>query len=1332
MQRLFIYFLMLFLPVAASGQHYNIKNYSIAEGLAQSQVQCLYQAANGYLWIGTLGGGVSRFDGRTFTNFTTREGLVNNQVYSIFEDAEHTIWFGTRYGVSRFAGRTFQTPDSLAVLDRCTVRVILADGSGHLWFGTDQGAWKYDGTRFRHFSAKEGLADDVILSMLLDREGRLWLGTASGLSRYDGTTFSNFSSDDSLAGKEVFSMLADRKGNLWFGTYGSLSRYDGKSVQHFTLGDDPNRDEVRAIIEDRDGILWLGTNGSGIVKFDGRLFTHITEKNGLSSNVVWALLADREANIWIGTYRGGLDQYRGGTFTYFSSKDGLGDDVIRWILEDRAGNLWFATFRGGVSRYDGKSVTTWTTRDGLIDNFVLTILEDRQGTFWFGTYKGVSRYDGKRFSHFSPGGKFPDQVTRAILEDRSSNFWFGTNNGGIVRYDGSNLTSFTTQEGLSSNQVNTLLEDREGVLWIGTGAGISNYNGKGITDISQRCGFKSMDIYAMIEGPQGNLWLGAYGDGVIRYSPRRNLFLEIFDSQDGLSSDNVVSLCFDDNGKLWIGTENGIDSLDTAAYETTGRKIFKHYGKEQGFTGIECIHNSICKDKDGNIWFGTTVSGAIKYNPHMDRPNLTEPITHITGLRFLFGEGTWQNYARETSPRSGLPLGLKLPYDKNQLALDFIGLSFSNPSLVKYQYRLEGFDHLWVPVSEGSYATYSNLPPGKYTFKVKASNLDGVWNKEPTSFAFEITPPFWQTWWFYLLGALLATGGIFTLIKIRTRHLERDQKILAEKVDASTRELKREKEKVEQINLELESRVRERTSELVEANRSLQEEVVERRVVEVALRESEEKFRLVVEGANDAVFIVQDGVIKFPNPRTVDMLGYSREELVKITFTDLLHPEDKKKVLERETNKPYTFRVIDKNQKELWVDLNSVSIQWEGKPAALNFFRDVTERKRLEVQLLEAQKMKAIGTMAGGLAHDFNNLLMGILGNVSLILSEIEPGHPYYSELKNIEQLVQNGAHLTRQLLGFAKGGRYEVKAIDLNEVIRTSAEMFNRTRKEIIFHEIYEENLWAVEVDRGQIEQVLLNLFMNAWQAMPTGGDIYLQTQNIKMDESDAQYYDLLPGHYIKVSVTDTGIGMDKDTRQRIFEPFFTTKEMGRGTGLGLASVYGIITNHGGRIHVYSEKGKGSRFSFYLPASEKVPLHEKILPENYLEGTETILLVDDEQMITDVGARLLKKMGYRVLTAESGKEALEIYEHHRDQIDIVILDMIMPIMGGGETYEKLKKVNPAVKVLLSSGYSMDGQAGEILKRGCKGFIQKPFRLKALSQKIRDVLDTRGVWPHST
>jgi nitrogen-specific signal transduction histidine kinase/CheY-like chemotaxis protein len=388
----------------------------------------------------------------------------------------------------------------------------------------------------------------------------------------------------------------------------------------------------------------------------------------------------------------------------------------------------------------------------------------------------------------------------------------------------------------------------------------------------------------------------------------------------------------------------------------------------------------------------------------------------------------------------------------------------------------------------------------------------------------------------------------------------------------------------------------------------------------------------------------------------------------------------------------------------------------------LSIGNDNTQKKNLEAQLLQAQKMEAIGTLAGGIAHDINNLLMGIQGNASLMLLDIDTAHPHYDSLKNIEKYVQSGAGLTKQLLGFARGGKYEVRATNLNELLKKSSEMFARTNKELTLHRKYQEDIWSVDVDQGQIEQVLLNLYVNAWQAMPGGGNLYVETQNVTLDETYVKPFDAKPGKYVKISVTDTGVGMDKATQERIFEPFFTTKEMGRGTGLGLASAYGIIKNHGGMINVYSEKGEGTAFHIYLPASEKDALEEENSEQPVPRGTETILFVDDEDMILDVGRELLKRMGYRVLVAQCGKEAIEFYQENKSEIDMVILDMVMPEMSGGATFDKLREINPALKVLLASGYSVDGQAARILKRGCDGFIQKPFNVKELSQRIRQVL----------
>lgn len=400
--------------------------------------------------------------------------------------------------------------------------------------------------------------------------------------------------------------------------------------------------------------------------------------------------------------------------------------------------------------------------------------------------------------------------------------------------------------------------------------------------------------------------------------------------------------------------------------------------------------------------------------------------------------------------------------------------------------------------------------------------------------------------------------------------------------------------------------------------------------------------------------------------------------------------------------------------------------------ASLVSFSDITERKRteeakkkLQAQLQQAQRMKAIGTLAGGIAHNFNNMLMAIQGLTSLMMIGKEPSHPDYKHMQGIERSIKKAVELTRDLLGYARGGKYEPKPTDLNALIRDENKIFCQMKKEIQIHGKYEEELWPAEVDRGQIQQTLLNLYLNAWQAMPNGGDIFLQTENVILYESDVKSFAIDPGRYIRISVTDTGMGMDEATRNQIFEPFFSKRGSGQGTGLGLASVYGIVKNHGGFIKVYSEKGKGSTFNIYLPSSEK-----KIVDENpELErrkiqyGQGTILLVDDQDMVLDVGKKMLESIGYKVLIAQSGSEALDVYIKQKDEIDLIILDLIMPEMSGGETYERMRDIDAGVNVLLSSGYSMNSQVKEILDRGCNGFIQKPFSLKDLSVKVRELLE---------
>ncbi len=496
--------------------------------------------------------------------------------------------------------------------------------------------------------------------------------------------------------------------------------------------------------------------------------------------------------------------------------------------------------------------------------------------------------------------------------------------------------------------------------------------------------------------------------------------------------------------------------------------------------------------------------------------------------------------------------------------------------------------------------------------------------------------------------------------------------------------------------------------------------------------DEEQKYRFVLEASPDPIIVYNmQGKFGYINPAFVETFGWTLEEC-----------QDRKIDFVPEENLPETFEMINKikegknfdsiESQRLTKNGDKITVSISGAVyhnpdgelhGSIITLRNTTHQKKIELQLQQAQKMEAIGALAGGIAHDFNNLLTAIQGHISIIQLKTELEPLLEKKFSRIEKIIARGANLTKQLLGFARGGKYQIEALNLNQVINDSLELFARTHKDLIINTKLADKLYRIEGDQGQIDQVLLNIYVNAWQAIQNHRKqpiLTIETTNFEIGSQS--HLQLKPGSYVKISISDNGCGMDDETQKRIFEPFFSTKQRGTGTGLGLSSVYGIIKNHGGIVTVYSELNLGTTFNIFLPAVSKTANKMEKGALKIVGGQGLILLVDDETIVREVNDEIISALGYQVLNASNGKQALEIYQERGDEIDLVILDMIMPEMNGAEVFAKLREINPKIKVLLASGYSVEGQASKIMAQGCNGFIQKPFTLELLSTKIDEIL----------
>ncbi|MBI3135219.1 MAG: SpoIIE family protein phosphatase [Bacteroidetes bacterium] len=805
---------------------YNLQYLDVDQGLSSSYVMNILEDSRGNLWFANWTAGVSMYDGKSFMHFKEIDGFMSNYIWTIHEDRNGNMWFGSDgIGVCKYDGNSFMEYSVADGLASNLILDIAEDEDGNLWFATGEGLSMFDGTNFTNYTTEQGLSHNYITSLLFDHNGDLWLATdGGGINRFHGTDkkgFTHYTTQQGLPTNNINVLFEDSSENIWIGTLeNGVCLFDGYSFFTYTTAQGLSSDLIYSIAEDSYGNIWFGTDGGGACMFNRSSFVHFTENEGLSTNIVRSVVPDSDGNIWLGTYGAGVNKYNEKSFENYTDKQGLNSSIVRNIIEDREGNLWFGQ-NNGVSKYNGKLFAHYTEEQGLSNNVVRQILEDHDGNLWFATNGGgANKFDGESFTHYTTREGMSSDIVLCMYEDSKNNLWFGTNGGGITKFDGTNFYHLTEEQNLGNNTIRSIIEDRNGNMWFGTnGGGTDKFDGTSITHYTTLEGMSEDYILSLLEDKNGNIWVGTEGGGLSKISGDTITKISV---EEGLSNNIVWSIIEDFNSNLWVSTENGVNLL-TPMPDSTYQIIT--YGKLDGLKGVDFYPNSVCLDSQNKLWWGSgkalTMLDLNKYEQITDAPviNMTDVSIEQTFVDYRQLSDTiskgYTVYLSESSkipvnsiqfsgvkPFSNCPENLELPYNLNHLTFHFSAIDWSAPHKIKYQYKLEGLDQGWSPVLQENRAIYSNLPWGKYTFKVKAIGEAQLWS-DVLEYPIIIHPPWWFTWWAYLAYILIGMVSIFLIIRWRTHKLVQHKKELEQIVTDRTQEVVQQKELVEMKNKEI-------------------------------------------------------------------------------------------------------------------------------------------------------------------------------------------------------------------------------------------------------------------------------------------------------------------------------------------------------------------------------------------------------------------------------------------------------------------------------------------------------------------------------------------------
>ena len=1253
----------------------------------------------GMLWLATKPDGVVRFD-RTrqlFTRYRNDPGnpasLNNNDALSLVEDREGGIWVGTDGGgVNRFPSepspfttyrRELGNPNSL---DQDYVLSVFEDSQGTLWIGTkqlnrlDRKTGRY--TFYRHDPANSGsIAANGVSATVEDRAGFLWFGTwGGGLNRFDRKTgrFKAYRHDPanpaSLSHDYIRSLLLDHEGNVWAGTEDGLNRLDMRTGRFTVFGFDGPLDNriYRVLAEDADGSIWMGTYEQGLQRLDvptGKIVAYKHDpkvRSSLSNNRVNALCVDHAGTLWVGT-QNGLNRFdrNTGEFTIFNEHDGLPNNAVEGILEDAAGNLWVST-GNGLSKFDprARTVKNYFTDDGLPSdefNDFSVYFRSARGEMFFGGVKGVTAF-------------FPDRVTDrpfvppvVLTEFRLFGEPIQIGGGSPLRRS----ISLTDSLSLSHRQ-NIFSVEFSSLSYASPLRNRYRYKLEGLDkDWNDADSNHRFATYTTL--PPGDYALRVQG------SSNRG----VWNDQGGSLRIRILPPWW---GTWWFRIAAGIVVLASVwiGYTLRVRSVQKR-NRELVKLNLELQQSQRALQESGEVQrrLNRELRAISNCNQALiralDERTLLKEICRIICEDAEY-RMTWVGFAEHDEAKTLLPVawaGIEDEY------LATAGLRWDD-----------------TEAGRGPAGTAIRTGEPVYEQDLAMSPSFARWRKGALKRGYRSM---------IALPLKDESSAVFGVLAIYSSD-----------VDAFT---------PEEIRL-----LEELAGDLAFGIMVLRARI-ERNEAEESLHQSQENYRAFFEQNLAGNYIsTREGALLACNPAFLRMFGFASEAEAKKVNVGSLYtsPENRDaflQQLQQQGNLEFFEQELRrKDGSPLFVAANAIgSFNEHGELVEVHgFLMDQTERRKTEQELRQAQKMEAVGRLSGGIAHDFNNIMAVIIGHSQLLLDQPEIGVSARRRVREILDSSHRAANLTRQLLAFSRKQVLQPIPLNLNRVIEGIDKMIRRLiGDDIEVRTLLAADLENVNADPGQMEQVIINFCVNARDAMPEGGRVTIETLNVEVDEFLAgHHFPMQPGRYVRLAVSDTGIGMSEQTLSQIFEPFFTTKEPEKGTGLGLAMVYGIVKQSGGHVWAYSEPGHGSTFSVYLPTviEEAESCEPTSEPLDIKRGSETILLVEDAPSLRALIRELLEGFGYTVLEAEDAAQAQQIADQHKD-IALLLTDISLPKTSGIVMAKSLLEKRPGLKVLYMSAHSTGVVDCKVQQAGAD-FLQKPFTQEALAQKLRSLLDS--------